>query len=179
MIVMAVYKVIQDIEAEDKLLGPLTLKGFIYAAVAGLLIFIDIRLLIGGLPVFIKLLFTALFLPPSMLLAVLALPLGRQQPTEVWLLSHIMFLVKPRTRKWDQSGMKQLVKITAPKKSGPALTKNLSQTEVSSRLQALATTLDSRGWAIKNATVNLPATKPQDLNENSDRLADATTLAES
>ena len=31
---MAVYKVIQDIEAEDKLLGPLTLKQFIFGAVA-------------------------------------------------------------------------------------------------------------------------------------------------
>ncbi len=30
---MATYKVLQDIEAEDKLLGPLTLKQFIFAVV--------------------------------------------------------------------------------------------------------------------------------------------------
>ncbi|MGH7158305.1 MAG: PrgI family mobile element protein [Candidatus Saccharimonadales bacterium] len=35
---MATYKVIQDIEAEDKILGPLTLRQFIYAGVAAILI---------------------------------------------------------------------------------------------------------------------------------------------
>ena len=37
---MAQYKVIQDIEAEDKLLGPLTLRQFIYAAITVVLGFI-------------------------------------------------------------------------------------------------------------------------------------------
>ena len=36
---MAVYKVIQDIEAEDKLLGPLTLKQFIFAVIAAGFVF--------------------------------------------------------------------------------------------------------------------------------------------
>ena len=31
---MSTYKVLQDIEAEDKLIGPLTLRQFIYALVA-------------------------------------------------------------------------------------------------------------------------------------------------
>jgi hypothetical protein len=31
---MATYKVIQDIEAEDKLVGPLSLKQFIFALIA-------------------------------------------------------------------------------------------------------------------------------------------------
>ncbi|HLG90757.1 MAG TPA: hypothetical protein VI336_01165, partial [Candidatus Saccharimonadales bacterium] len=44
---MAVYKVIQDIEAEDKLVGPLTLKGFIYALIAGFLAFINFKLVIS------------------------------------------------------------------------------------------------------------------------------------
>ena len=34
---MATYKVIQDIEAEDKLIGPLTLRQFIYAGYAFIL----------------------------------------------------------------------------------------------------------------------------------------------
>ena len=33
---MATYKVIQDIEAEDKLVGPLTLRQFIYAGIAAI-----------------------------------------------------------------------------------------------------------------------------------------------
>src|SRR5579864_40851 len=110
---MAVYKVIQDIEAEDKLLGPLTLKGFIYAAIAGTCAFIEFRLLLIGTP--IKYLFMLMFALPMILFGVLASPLGREQPTEVWLLSRIKFFLKPHKRIWDQAGMEELVTITAPK----------------------------------------------------------------
>jgi len=176
---VAVYKVIQDIESEDKIVGPLTLKGFIYAAAAAVFIFIDVRILIGGLPGWVKILFTLTFLPPTMLFATLASPLGREQPTEVWLLSHIRFLFKARTRQWDQNGMKQLVRVTAPQKLERVLTKNISQTEVVSRLKGLANTLDSRGWAIKNSSVNLasPAqTMPPEADD--DRLAAPVTIAQ-
>jgi len=176
---MAVYKVIQDIEAEDKLLGPLTLKGFIYAAITAILAFISIRLAIGGIPGFIKIIFILLFLPPMVLFGVLASPLGREQPTEVWLLSRIIFLFKPHSRKWDQTGPNQTVTITAPKRATQQLTKNFSQTEVDSRLQALANTLDSRGWAIKNVNINLNTeTGQQSMEASDDRLTDASTLVE-
>ncbi len=172
---MAVYKVIQDIEAEDKIVGPLSLKGFVYAAAAGVLAFVSIRLLISGLPWFIKLIFIVAFLPPMLLFGVLASPLGREQPTEVWLLSRIRFLLKPRERIWDQAGTKQLVTITAPKRPEQMLTKNLSQTEVASRLQSLASTLDSRGWAGKNTSINLGAQPSYlDTQVDDDRLSTAT-----
>lgn len=154
---MAVYKVIQDIEAEDHLLGPLTLKGFVYAAAAALLGFINFRLLISEALGPLKWLFILIFLFPMILFAVLASPLGRDQPTEVWLLARIRFLLKPRQRIWSQIGLSQLINITAPKKEDKHLTKDLTQTEVTSRLQALASTLDSHGWAIKNVAVNLNA----------------------
>ncbi len=169
---MAVYKVIQDIEAEDKLLGPLTLKSFIYAAIAGVLIFIDFRLLVAGGPIYVRLVVAFILLMPALLLGVLASPLGRDQPTEVWLLSHIRFILKPRNRSWDQTGLDKLVTITAPKRAELHLTKEFSQNEVQSRLQALATTLDSRGWAVKNSAVNLsnqPSYTGSDDN-TSDRL---------
>lgn len=169
---MAVYKVIQDIEAEDKLLGPLSLKGFIYAAIAGVLAFLSIRLAISGIPVLIKTILIVAFLPPMVLFGVLASPLGREQPTEIWLLSRIKFMIKSKQRIWDQSGTKQLVTITVPKRIETVFTKNLSQTEVSSRLQALANTLDSRGWAVRNmaATVGAqPLAEP--IREDSERLA--------
>lgn len=167
---MAVYKVIQDIEAEDKLLGPLTLKGLIYAAIAGLCAFINFRLLMIGTP--LKWVFIFAFLMPMILFGVLASPLGRDQPTEVWLLSRIKFFLKPRKRLWDQLGNPELVTITAPKKIDHALTKDLTPNEVDSRLKALALTLDTRGWAIKNVNVNLNTTPAAVLGpeENSDRL---------
>jgi len=79
--------------------------------------------------------------------------------------------LKPRLRIWDQSGMTELVTVTAPKHvEQRVFTDGLSQREVKSRLHALANTLDSRGWAVKNVNVNL-ATTLSDYSA-SDRLVD-------
>jgi len=167
---MAVYKVIQDIEAEDKLLGPLSFKAFVYAIIAGVCAFINFKLLMMGSP--IKFVFIFIFLVPMLLFGVLASPLGREQPTEVWLLSRVRFFLKPRKRIWDQSGIMDLVTVTVPKKQELHLTKDLSQDEVQSRLKTLAMTLDTRGWAIKNVDVNLnvPEVQAQNTTPESDRL---------
>lgn len=174
---MAVYKVIQDIEAEDKLLGPLTLKGFIYALTAGALAFLNFKILVtSGLGNF-RWPLLLVFGLPMLLFGVLASPLGREQPTEIWLLSRVRFLVKPRRRIWNQAGISDLVTITAPKKVEKHLTKELSQTEVQSRLKTLASTMDSRGWAVKNVNINLNPI-PGYLQEagESDRLVGASSI---
>jgi hypothetical protein len=175
---MAVYKVIQDIESEDKLLGPLTLKGLVYAMIVGACLFIDFRLILSGALGPLKWIFVLLSLPPITLFGVLASPLGREQPTEVWLLSRIRFMIQSRTRIWNQSGITNLVTVTAPKKIEAMLTKNLNQTEVKSRLEALATTLDSRGWAVKNVNVSMGgfAGYFDDTSESTERLVDTSSV---
>lgn len=146
---MATYKVIQDIEAEDKLLGPLTLRQFIYAIIVIVLGFVAFQL--GRVQIFLMI----PFLPPMIFFAMLAAPFGHDQSSEVWLLAKIRFALKPRKRIWDQSGIKDLVTITVPKEIERRLTDGLSQHEVKSRLSALANTLDSRGWVVKNVSVNM------------------------
>jgi hypothetical protein len=89
----------------------------------------------------------------------------------VWVLAKLRFRFKPKARIWNQDGLQELVTITAPKKVEVQLTDNLSQTEVKSRLKALADTIDSRGWAIKNAQVNIAMTE-----QTSDRLVSPTIL---
>jgi hypothetical protein len=167
---MATYKVIQDIEAEDKLLGPLTLRQFIYATIVVVSGFIAFKLL------FVSPWLILPMLPHMILFGVLAAPFGHDQPSEVWLLAKIRFLIKPRRRIWDQSGVKELVTITAPRKIEHALTKNLSQIEVKSRLQALANTIDSRGWAVKNVDVSLFAQPSYATDQGSDRLINPSTI---
>lgn len=164
---MATYKVLQDIEAEDKFLGPLTLKQCIFAAIAIVSAYLSFVFVSKGLWVLIFLL-----LPIMVVTGFLALPWGRDQPTEVWLLAKIRFMFKPRKRIWDQTGIQELVKITAPPKVAEFLSDNLSQTEVRSRLEALASTIDSRGWAIKGS-LGQPAFATAN---SSDRLVDASTL---
>ncbi|HUP26589.1 MAG TPA: PrgI family protein [Candidatus Limnocylindrales bacterium] len=169
---MATYKVIQDIEAEDKLLGPLTLRQFIYAAVVATMGFIAFKL------VPVSPLLVLPFLPPMIFFAMLAAPFGHDQPSEVWMLAKIRFFLIPRKRIWNQDGVQELVTITAPKVVEKHYTDGLNQYEVKSRLQALASTLDSRGWAIKNVSVNL-FSQPSYLvgsGTASDRLVSPDTL---
>lgn len=144
---MAQYKVLQDIESEDKLLGPLSLRQFIYAAITIVLGFVAFKLFTSSAWIL-----GIVFVPPALFFGLLAAPLGGQQSSEIWLLAKIRFFIKPRRRIWDQTGIKQLVTITVPKKIEKQLTKGYSQEEVKSRLKTLSTTLDTRGWAIKNAT---------------------------
>ncbi|MEO5627563.1 MAG: PrgI family protein [Candidatus Saccharimonadales bacterium] len=166
---MASYKVIQDIEAEDKLLGPLSLRQFIYAVIVVVLGFIMFRLAL------VQPLLAIPFLPPAMLFGVLAAPFGHDQSSEIWLLAKIRFFLKPRVRIWNQTGLQELVKITVPKKIDQILTDGLDQGQIKSRLQALAQTIDTRGWAVKGVDVNMYA-NPAYGNPSSDRLVSPSTL---
>ena len=169
---MATYKVIQDIEAEDHILGPLSLRQFIFALIAALCFYLCYIVTTKGAAFLI-----VLFLPPGLFCAFFAAPFGKDQPTEIWALAKIRFFFKPRRRIWDQSGVKDLVTITVPKKVEVRRTDGLSQNEVKSRLTALANTIDSRGWAVKDVDVNLytrASIFPSD--GNSDRLVDMGSL---
>lgn len=143
---MATYKVIQDIEAEDKFLGPLTLKQFVFASFG---------VIFGWLTVFVARdawFIGIIFAPISLFGFFMAVPWSKEQPTDIWVLAKIRFRLKPKARVWNQSGQQELVTITAPKKIEKVLTKDLSGSEVKSRLKALADTMDTRGWAIKHTS---------------------------
>jgi hypothetical protein len=160
---MATYKVIQDIEAEDKLVGPLSFRQFVYFLIAAFFGYLSFISVAKGAPAALIVL-----APPMLFCLFFAWPWTPDQPTEIWALARLRFWFKARKRVWDQSGVKEFVTVTAPKKIERAYTDGLSQTEVRSRLHALAHTLDSRGWAIKNAYVNSPAQMMQP--DQSDRL---------
>lgn len=160
---MATYRVLQDIEAEDKLIGPLSLRQFIYAIIVAVLGYVSFRLFTVQPFLIIPLVF------PMLLFGILAAPFGHDQSSEIWLLAKIRFFLKPRTRIWDQTGIRELVTVTAPKKVEQIRTDNLDETQVRSRLQALAQTIDTRGWVIKGVDVNLYS-NPTYIDQASDRL---------
>ncbi len=168
---MATYKVIQDIEAEDKLVGPFSLRQFVYAIITLASLFLGFKLAT------VQWYLAFPFIPPAVLFGFLAAPFGHDQPSEVWLLAKIRFSLKPRKRIWDQTGVQELVTITVPKKFDRHLTNGLSQTEVKSRLSALANTIDSRGWVVKNIDANVYE-QPSYLGSRnaSDRLIDPSSL---
>lgn len=169
---MASYKVLQDIEAEDKLLGPLTLRQFIYGGICAATLYLSFLLLTKGAAFAL-----VIFLPIAGVAGFFAFPWKGEQPTEIWALAKIRFMLKPRRRIWNQSGVKELVTVTAPKRVENDYTNGLSQTEVKSRLRALADTIDSRGWAVKNINVNLYAQPALVMSEpTSDRLVQPETM---
>ena len=140
---MAVYKVPQDVEADDKLIGPFSFRQFVYLLIAGGLI---------ALAVALFQIFPALAiipLPPVFLFLALALPLKKDQPMETYLAALVSYYLKPRVRRWMPGQRESTIIITAPKVVEEVRTRDLSQEEATNRLSFLADIVDSQGYAIK------------------------------
>ena len=142
---MAQYKVPQDVEADDKLLGPFTFRQFVYLMIIGGLIGLGV-LLWGVFPPLIIVL-----VPPILLLGALALPLKKDQPMETYLSAVVSFYLKPHIRIWESGEPESTIVITAPKQKEEKRTKNLDQEEAMHRLSFLADIIDTEGYAIKGA----------------------------
>ena len=143
---MAVYKVPQDVEADDKLIGPFSFRQFIYliiVAVAGFVGYLLSKIFIG---------LFVLVLPIIFLFGAIALPLRKEQPMETYLVAVIRFLTKPRVRMWSPEGAMTMVTITAPKLVEKHLTKDIGGDEAEKRLAYLAQIADTRGWAARGVT---------------------------
>lgn len=144
---MSRYKVAQDVEAEDKILGPFSFRQFIYLLVATA----GIALAWGLSQVFLPL--AVIPVPIILLFGALALPLRKDQPMEVYLAAVISFYTKPRRRMWQPDGINSLIEITVPEKVEIERTKNLSQDEAERRLAYLSQLADSHGWSIRHTRV--------------------------
>jgi hypothetical protein len=142
---MAQYKVPQDVEADDKLLGPFSARQFGYLMAAGILIAVAVGLfqlfpLLALIP-----------LPPVFLFLVLALPLKKDQPMETYLAAMVSFYLKPHTRVWTPGQRESTIFITAPKIADDVRTRDITGEEATHRLSFLANLVDSEGYAIKGA----------------------------
>ena len=143
---MATYKVPQNVEADDKLIGPFSFRQFIYliaVAMAGGIAW-------GLAQIFIGL--AIIPLPIIIFFGALALPLRKDQPMEIYMAAMVSYYLKPRKRLWDPEGIETLIEITAPKTYEDSRSNNLSQNEAQQRLGYLANLVDSGGWAIRGAS---------------------------
>jgi hypothetical protein len=144
---MAVYKVPQDVEADDKLIGPFSFRQFIYLIIVA----------ISGAGAWG--LGTAVFpalaiipLPIMIFFAALALPLRKDQPMEAYLSAVVSFyFLKSRKRFWQPDGIDSFVTIIPPKDAERVLTKDLTEDEATRRLSYLSDLVDTHGWAIRGA----------------------------
>lgn len=142
---MAIYKIPQDVEAEDKLLGPFTFRQFIYLLIVAAFVFVAIALW-RILPIL-----AVVPLPIIIFFSALALPLRKDQPMETYLSAILSFYLKPRTRIWDPDGVESRVEITAPTITEASLTKDITGEEAGRRFEYLAQIVDSKGWATRGS----------------------------
>ena len=140
---MAQYKVPQDVEADDKLIGPFSFRQFVYLLIAGGLV---------GLAVLLFQIFPALVIIPVpfvLFFLALALPLKKDQPMETYLAAIVSYYLKPRRRFWTPGQRESTIVVTAPKIVEAPRTRNITGEEATHRLSFLADIVDSEGYAIK------------------------------
>ena len=156
---MAQYKVPQDVEAEDKLLGPFTFRQFVYLMITAAFIatawaLAQIFLALALIP-----------LPFIVFFAVLALPLKKDQPMETYLAAVVSFYLKPNRRFWIPGERESTILITAPKQVEKPRSRNITEEEASHRLSFLADLVDTEGYSIKNGASTNSAIREEFLAE--------------
>ena len=143
---MAQYKVPQDVEADDKLIGPFSFRQFVYLLIAAGCIAIAV----GLFQVFPLLIIIPIL--PAIFFAILALPLKKDQPMETYLAAVVSYYLKPHNRKWTPGQKESTILITAPKIVEDVRTRDITGEEATHRLSFLADIVDSEGYAIKGAS---------------------------
>ena len=145
---MAQYKVPQDVEADDKLLGPFSFRQFVYLMIAGGCI-----ALAAGLFQLFPLL-AIIPLPIAFFFLALALPLKKDQPMETYLAALVSYYTKPHKRIWEAGQRDTTIQITAPKVVDDNRSRDITGEEATHRLSFLADIVDTEGMAIKGVGRN-------------------------
>jgi len=167
---MSVHKVPQDVEAEDKLLGPFTFKQMILLLIAAFLAFIMVML------ARISIVLIAIPMPLFLVFLFFGIYRRKDQSVETYVAAILRFYFKPRKRIWDKDGILETVIITAPKQVAGIAVDNMNTTEVKNRLNTLGQLMDTRGWSAKNASLQ-DGTMAMNLTQ-SDRLVTPTFAME-
>jgi len=103
---MASYKVIQDIEAEDKLVGPLTLRQFIYAGIVALCLYLGFYIYNCTCNIF-----SSNSGAGGINRRIFCFPWKLNQPTETWALAMIKFSLSPGSEFGIKAELKKLSQL--------------------------------------------------------------------
>ena len=139
---MGTYKVPQNVEAEDKILGPLSLKQFIYALIGlgwGFLTFAILKSVLF--------LWIIIGVPPTLFMLGLGLYQREDQPLEVYVVAIAQFFARPRQRFWSKEPISEVFRLEPPPPKEEPVKRD--PREVHSQLQQLAELVDTRGWSMK------------------------------
>lgn len=150
---MGTYKVPQNVESEDKILGPLSLKQFIYALIGLGYGFITFALF----QQFIFIWFIV-GIPPALFLLALGLYQKDDQPLETYVIAVASYFTRPRIRFWEKEPIAEVFRVEPPPPKQEIMQRDPG--EVRSQLQQLAELVDTRGWSAKEPEVQEPEVVP-------------------
>ena len=140
---MGQYKVPENVEAEDKILGPFSFRQFVYLLVGVGSAFLTYALGVAFFPL------ALIPLPICVLAFALALPLRKDQPMETYLLALFRFYTKSKKRLWKAGENDILVEVLAPTEDDTVPLKKFSGSEASQRLGFLSEVIDTGGWSTR------------------------------
>lgn len=133
------YKIPQNIDLEDRVVGPLTLVQFLYLLSGGIVIYILFTVIA---PVN-TILFLAFSVPIGLFSFALAFLKIQDQPFPRFVLAFLAYLFKPKAQTWAKEGLTpELILASGPeKKASRIIPKPIKKSE----LEKLAQTLDVGG----------------------------------
>jgi hypothetical protein len=138
----ASYKVPQNVDLEDKIIGPLTLKQFLMALAAGLATFFWFQFFFIAIP--------GLFYGLTFITWVIAVAFifvkPYDQPFSKFIFAFIRFATQPQRRIWKRIPTLEGISLTDTSEEQVQQAPRPSTEEVQSRLQRLAHIVDTRGW---------------------------------
>jgi len=140
---MGQYKIPENVEAEDKILGPFSFRQFVYLMIGVAMAGITYLLGAAFLPL------ALIPLPICILAFALALPLRKDQPMETYLIALVRFFTKPKKRLWKSGEDDTTVEIVAPAEDDQVPLKNLTGSEANQRLTFLSEVIDTGGWSTR------------------------------
>lgn len=131
-----------DVDIEDKIIGPFTLKQFIYLVIGAMAVFIIYTLFKNNI-----LLVVVLSLPVVIIVLAFVFFKFNEQPFEQFLAAFIAFYSKPTKRLWQRDNTLEDIKRSevVKKKGGqPPKTRRLTEEAFVSRIEELAYFLDTQ-----------------------------------
>jgi|GEM_PF-646647 len=160
---MGQYKVPQNVEAEDHIIGPLTLKQFIYSLIGigwAMLCFFIFR----AIPA-VMIIVAA---PVTILFLLLGLYRRDGQNFEQYLVALVGFFSQSRKRLWTKELVVDSFKIEPTKAAAEQSQRDPN--EVRSQLDKLASLVDARGWAEQHDAQGVLSADPAAIAPTEDRL---------
>lgn len=140
------FRVPQNIDLEDKVIGPMTLKQFVYVLAGGMLDYVCFL-------IFDTTLFILLALPITLFFLAMAFAKVQDQPFPKFLQNFIIFLFIPKQRVWNKKA--KPVKLVSKKLDDNTEQKFEPKDVKTGEIEKISQILDNRGWKKEEKTAKL------------------------